>query len=72
MHVAEGALTSAPLENVLMGLGWYRLCKTLYIGVGVGWQRRCKTCQPLRELDNQGTVFCFCFFGSHHDGYRVR
>ena len=32
----------------------------MYIGVGVGWQRRCKTCQPLRELDNQGIVFvCF-------------
>ena len=29
----------------------------MYIGVGVGWQRRCKTCQLLRELDNQGTVF---------------
>ena len=31
----------------------------MYIGVGFGWQRRCKTCQSLRELDNQGTVFFF-------------
>ena len=43
----------------------------MYIRVGVGWQRRCKTCQSLRELDNQGTVFVL-FFGGHHDGYRVR
>ena len=32
----------------------------LYIGwVGVGWRRHCKTCRSIRELDNQGTVFCF-------------
>ena len=38
----------------------------LYIGwVGVGWQRHCKTCRSLRELDNQGTVFCF-FGGRPH------
>ena len=34
----------------------------VYIGVGVGWQQRYKTCQSTRELDNQGTVFCFLFF----------
>ena len=35
-----------------------------YIGwVGVGWQRHCRTCRSLRELDNQGTYFFFCFFG---------
>ena len=34
----------------------------MYIGVGVGWQQRCKTCQSLRELDDQGTVFFFFLF----------
>ena len=57
-----------------VGAGWQRRCKTLYIymyiGVGAGWQRRCKTCHSLRELDNQGTVFCL-IFGGQHDGYRV-
>ena len=46
----------------MVDLGWHRRCQTLYrmyIGVGVGWQRRCKTCQSLREVDKQGTVFFF-------------
>ena len=33
----------------------------MYVGVDLGWQRRWKTCQSLREVDNQGTVF-FMFF----------
>ena len=37
---------------------------------GVGWQRRCKTRQSLRELYNQGSVFClFVFFCGRH-GWR--
>ena len=34
----------------------------IFVGIGVGWQRRCKTCQSLRELDTQGTVFFFLLF----------
>ena len=43
---------------IIVGLGCTDAVQHfMYIGVGVGWQRRCKTCQSLRELDNQGTVF---------------
>ena len=31
----------------------------MYIEVGIGWQRRSETCQSLRELHNQHTVFFF-------------
>ena len=34
----------------------------MYIGVGVGWKQRCKSCQLLRQLDNQDTVYCSFFF----------
>ena len=42
-----------------------------YIGwIGVGWQPHCKTCRCLLELDNQGTVFCFCCLRSVTAGGR--
>ena len=31
----------------------------MFIGVGIDWQRHCKTCQSLRELAIQSTVFFF-------------
>ena len=41
----------------------HTLLPLFYLGwVGVGWQRHCKTCRSLRELDNQGTVFCLFVF----------
>ena len=53
-----------PCIYIIVSLGWHRLCKRLYIyiGVGVDWLLRFKTCQPLRELDNQGTIFVFLVF----------
>ena len=43
---------------IIVCLGCHRRCQTLCAyWVSVGWQRRCKTCQPLCELDNQGTIF---------------
>ena len=34
--------------HIIVGLGWHRRFKTLYVyrRVGAGWQRRCKTFQP--------------------------
>ena len=45
------------IHNSWASVGTDAVKHCMYIGVGVGWQRRCKTCQSLRELDNQGTLF---------------
>ena len=59
--------TSPPLPKIyiqlLVSVGTDDAVKRyMYIGVSVDWKRRCKTCQSLRELDNQGTVFVVLFF----------
>ena len=48
----------------IVGLGWHRRRETLCANWGwrCGWQQRCNICRSLRELNNQGTVFCFVLF----------